>query len=246
MLLLLPLLDPIIAELDKSNKQIKLDDIFQINIGVMDEAGAEYYVDNAQIKENRVRILRMGSFDPIKKRLKTPAQLDEGDKNLKDIRKQRLKKITSFKKEIAASKLLSKNDYIINTRGVKEYPITGYSMLENLGESAEHGIGKVAASHHFIVLKPRTTALKMHIPFLHLMLDVLVENYLKEMAEGLKKGIFKSKDLKNMTFNVPLDFDAQVNTVNRYAELVTKRNMAIAEVSVFKNYLSLSLEKNRT
>ena len=244
MLLLLPFSDPVIMELEKSKKRIKLDDIFQINIGVMDEAGTEYYTDNAYSKENRVRIIRMGSFDPVKKRLKTPAQLDESEKNLKDIRKSRLKKITTIKKEVSEAKLLTQNDYIINTRGVKDFPVAGYSMLENLGKKGVPGLDKIAASHHFIVLKPRTTAMKMDVEFLHLMLDLLVDNYLKDIASGLKSGILKSKELKNMTFSIPLDYDAQVNVVEKHKELVTVRQKAIKDVEIYRTILNASIQNS--
>jgi hypothetical protein len=225
-------------------KKIKLDDIFSIKTGLLELPGEEYYSLDSSGNEVNVRILRMGSFDSSLRKIKPIHELEKAEQRLVEFRKQREKrynlgknKKTEFhkkeKKLIDFDKLIDKDDYVINTRNLGEdVIINGYSLLKSLTAQELHELGPLAISHHFIVLRPRKSMLNLHVPFLHMMLDIVVDKVLPSMVSSL--GVIKSRQLKDLEIEIPLDFNEQKALHEQYQILENECEKAGRALEDFK------------
>jgi|688.fasta_scaffold270838_3 hypothetical protein len=245
--MLLLLLKSLLPELENAIKTIRLDDLFQIQTGLLEGPSIDYYTDEQFDKKSQLRILRMGSFNPVTRKLKSKKELDDADKRLNEFRiyrekdkKSRTKILAKEKRVVAPNKILDEDDYVINTRSVGEMPITGYSIRKSSEEGDFKSLGQVSISHHFIVLKPRKSSLPLFVPFLHLMLDVLVDKQLRKIAED--KGFLRSKELRDLQFSIPINYEDQKKVFEKYAALQMKVDEANRTVDNFKNELSQLVE----
>lgn len=225
-------------------KKIKLDDIFSIKTGLLELPGEEYYSLNSTGNEVNVRILRMGSFDSSLRKIKPIHELEKAEQRLLEFRKQRErrynlgknKKTESHKKEkklIDFDKLIDKDDYVINTRNLGEdVIINGYSLLKSLTAQELRELGPLVISHHFIVMRPRKSMINLHVPFLHMMLDIVVDKVLPSMVETL--GVIKSRQLKDLEIEIPLDFNEQKALHEQYQILENECEKASRALEDFK------------
>lgn len=236
----------------KNLRKVKLDDVFSIKTGLLELPWDEYYTLDSSGNKMNVRILRMGSFDSYHRKIKTKEQLEKAEERLLEYRKLREKRSgprkekksdqrVGEKKLIDFEKLISKDDYVINTRTLgEEVIINGYSMLKSLSNSEIETLGPLSISHHFIVLKPRKSMLNLHVPFLHMMLDIVVDRVLPTMVESL--GVIKAKELKDLEIQIPLDYNDQKILHEQYQILEEDCERASLGLENFK--ISMIQEKN--
>lgn len=227
-------------------KKVKLDDIFSIKTGLLELPGEEYYSLDSSGNDVNVRILRMGSFDSSQRKIKSIDQLEKAEQRLIEFRKQREKQSKSTKNKKTApqkkekkiidfEKLLDKDDYVINTRNLGDVIINGYSLLKCLNAEELQKLGPLAISHHFIVLRPRKSMLNLHVPFLHMMLDIVVDKVLPSMVESL--GVIKSRELKDLEIQIPIDFNEQKTLHEQYQLLEKECEKAGFALEEFKKSL---------
>jgi hypothetical protein len=230
---------------DGSNmKKVLLDDIFYIKTGLVEQPDEELYWLDSNGNRIRVRTLRMGSFNASTKKIKSIEQLEKAERRLSEIRKLRegkmkprkYKKIETLRlngRLIDDDKLLDKDDYVINTRNLGEDAIiNGYSLSKSLDENTLQKLGPLCISHHFIVLKPRKSMLNLHVPFLHMMLDIIVDKVLPDLAQT--HGLIRTKQLKQLQIQIPLDYSLQEKLYSQYQKLEDRCNSASMELDKFK------------
>lgn len=146
-------------------------------------------------------------------------------------RKETLGKNTNDRKPLSEKKVLTKEDYIIYTRGLPR----GFSM-----QHAPIGNGlNVVATHQFICLRPRTKLMEVHLPYLHLVLELFVKNYLKELFDlkqktlGDKYSVFNSvsiKEIRDFELNILKSVSSQKKLYDAYSQL--KQNYAEAAINL--------------
>lgn len=160
------------------NRLIALDDLFEINIGLMKDAYHPYIQAGEGKEQLRVLFITLGSFrkPPLQAAgsegqpagFFTKLEMDQ----LIESQKESGKESTAELRSIPSDRLLGPRDYLISLRGVPQ----GYSMLQWKTVQKENYL--LAASNHFVQLRPRLTV-NAFMPYLHLILDLIVEFHLR-------------------------------------------------------------------
>jgi hypothetical protein len=151
-----------------------------------------------------------------------------------------LKKQNSIsKKAVSKNKILNKEDYLIYTKGVPK----GFSMLNNSISESKN----LVASHQFICLRPRTELIEVHLPYLHLILDVFVEKKLdqifkeKEDIKGNKYGSFNSitiKEISKIELTILKSVDSQKKVFDQYNKIKEEVEVALTRLNFIKESIN--------
>jgi hypothetical protein len=229
----------------EEERKVLLEDLFYISTGIVDD-GSLLLLSGDENNKKEVRILRMAAFDPVHKKLKDTKDIDLADKKIERLRVN--KSGESKVKKIHPDKTLKPIDYLINTRGTKTEPISGYSLYDETALSAENEIGTnhispAVASHHFIILRPRASVLPhYHVPYLHLLLDCLLEKELPDLIEKKLKGRLNKKALQLIEVSVPAKKEDQEEIYNQFKKRVQLIRRSEEELGNMKLNLSLHMK----
>jgi len=231
-----------------NEKEFKLGTLFEISPGVLDDGASFYSIDKNGNNVN-LTMLRMASFNPISKTLLEQRDIDLNiekidrlrktksglnmQKNTNDYIKQAIKS-----KEVSSNKILDGQDYLICTRRANDQPINGYSLINSAIDLQPENIGPCIISHHFICLRPRKDIADIYIPFLHLMLDSIIENQLIPLINKGNKGLLKTKTLNQLKVSIPILYDEQRKIFEEYNNLIIGINKLELEIMNLKGNMS--------
>ena len=219
-------------EIPEAEQAYLLDDLFDIKLGMIED---RYHPQTAEGSE-KVGFVSISSFivvqskDALSFQTSTDQfnQIDENKLN-RSLNKQLEKKANQKTKKrsvplsyISAQRLLQPNDYLISIRGMP----TGFSLYHT--KAIKSGQYRLVASNHFVQLRPRTPK-DVYVPYLHLMLDLLVQYHLQpqfdEKLKYLKSsgstayGVinpFSIRDLRRMKLYVFKDIAQQQEIYDKY------------------------------
>jgi hypothetical protein len=138
---------------------------------------------------------------------------------------------------IPEKKILTGDDYLFSIRGVPR----GYSM--NRSVSGQH---RLVASHHFIQVRP-LPGVDLHIPFVHLVFDFIVEKVLTAKYSSKKKSLdgkgstsavfntVKVDEIRALKMRIPGDKNAQEQAYGLFIENYERYMEASLNYYVFKD-----------
>jgi len=228
-------------------REIKLSTIFEIFSGFLDD-GSDFYAINEEGKQINLTMLRMASFDPVKKVLMGKEEIEQNLEKINLLRSRKKNSNESLdtntfnahlkRKEIPFNKILSPDDYLICIRKVNEQPIVGYSLIDSVIDLQPDSIGPVIIPHHFFCLRPRKDIGHIHIPFFHLFIDTLIENEIIPLINSGDKRLLKIKFLNELKVTFPVHYEAQKEIFEKYKLLFVERNKAENEISNLKGTLT--------
>jgi len=251
LLLIADLEDQFRDEIPKAEQAYLLDDLFDIKLGMIEDRYHPYTSEGSE----KVGFLSISSFEDVDGK---DAQEDETDeqqfnqidevKVKRSLEKQKEKKVTQNPKKqavplsyISENRLLQRNDYLISMRG---FP-TGFSLYNT--KLINSGQYRLVASNHFVQLRPRTPE-DVYVPYLHLLLDLLVQHHLlpsfKVKLEELKAsgttgyGVinpFSVRELRQMKLHLPKNKYIQKEIHDKYSE---RFKHYLKQVIFFKEYQS--------
>jgi hypothetical protein len=254
-MLLLLFLNPDTYKIPVGNFSCLLGDLFDVNMGIIEDRyqkmtkeGSDVYVlnlksftNNDSVKETQF-INRYDQYNLLdfKKVLSTKGKSDKNSVTFLE---------DAEKPFISEKKLLTKNDYLITIRGQPK----GYSILRSYENKEFKGrFPNIVATNHFVRLRPKIV-LDMHIPYLHLLLDSIVENQLRNLFEQKKEnlpkdkkyGVFNSfsvEELKEMQITFSRDVNQQIVTT----ELFEKNYQKYFDATIYFNEFKEQLNRNIT
>lgn len=191
----------------------------------------------------------MASFDPITKTLLEQKEINANQEKVRLLRKKKIEKNLQKgqhdlinqsirSKEVSSNKILTGEDYLICTRRANDKPITGYSLINSAIDLQPESFGPSIIPHHFICLRPRKDIGDLHIPFVHLLLDSIIENQLVPLIEKGNKGILNIKTLKELKVTFPTLYENQEERFSQYQNLKSERNKLDLEIINLKGSLS--------
>ena len=222
MLLLLHLIkhDPFSMP-DEGNQKFHLKDLFDISLGIIPDR-KKYYSND----EEPIYLLNLGAAidDNSKKSFLNINRFEDLNRlNFNEVKKNLFVSddtSTAKKQYIPQSRILGPTDYIISIRGRPK----GFSMLKSINETEI----KVAVTNHFIKLTPRLPYQNMSIEYLHLLLDIIVEQFIsekfteKKLEEeniGKKYSNFNSfnvQSIRDTIITIPVSKQDQVDIYNTF------------------------------
>ncbi len=235
LLLLLPELFPNLTRTELV--EFNLTDLFEIRTGIIEDKYSNAVQDNPDLT-NKISFLRLSSFNDMNGLIdfdNLGSKKQKSDSNRINTSPENI----ASKKEnekIPANRLLDKHDFLISTRGIPK----GYSLLKSYTIKDIYAV----ATHHFISLRPRMKLLNMHVPFLHLMLEVMVKMQLRQLfnvrkvQEEGKIASFNSikiNDLSSIKISIPTDMLEQVRLFNEYNILQENLRKAQIKEEEFEN-----------
>jgi hypothetical protein len=229
-------------------REFKLGTLFEISSGVLDDGSSFYSIDQNGNTVN-LTMLRMASFNPVNKTLLEQQDIDLNLEKINRLRKTKsglnLQKNTNEyikqaikSKEVSSNKILNGQDYLICTRKANDQPINGYSLINSAIDLQPENFGPSIISHHFICLRPRNDIADNYIPFLHLMLDSIIENQLIPLINGGNKSLLKTKTLNQLKVSIPTLYEEQKNIFSDYHNLKSEINNLELKMMNLKGNLS--------
>lgn len=163
------------------NSEYTVNDLFIVKQGKMilekDKLSSEILLDDNDSKSINIKVLTMSSIDFDSK------SIDKN--NLSDY---------FYKNNKNQDYLLSANNYIINRVGKNK----GMSLIDI---DFDFDKTKVIASHHFIVLTPRTIVLE-NVPFFHMLIDVVLNDLIKN-TKTTKGQYITVREVQNIKISIP-------------------------------------------
>ena len=199
-------------KIPESTHNYTIHDLFDVNLGLIEDR----YLKLTKNDNEPIMFLRLSSFIDDETR-KSKLYLNTYEKlNIIDMKaviskhkEYEEKNLDNSKKGfIPDQKVLKDVDYLISLRGRPK----GYSMLKSIKDN-QH---KLVSSNHFIHIRPRQTQIEeMYVPYLHLILDMLVEKKInadfedkKVIEDALNKkysayNSFRIQDLRDMEISIP-------------------------------------------
>lgn len=196
---------------EMETKEYLFNDLFEMLTGVVDSKGALRTSED----HSDIAILRINSFTDegaLIENIETGTDTNSASKSGAG-----KGDIILSANTISESKIITRNDFIIYTRGLPK----GFSALRFVKTEED----RFAASHHFIYLRPRLGLINIYVPYLHLMLELFVK---KDLAEIYKQKAIDNrstqpagnsisvKELKNLKITLLTGFDAQKKVVEKY------------------------------
>lgn len=221
---------------NKNTKRYKFGDLFEMQTGIVEDK----YIMTVSETDVPVSIVRINSFtEDGGFNFESPeAQNDQAI--AKTLYKQSQE--TSDLKTVADNKIIQENDFLLYTRGKPR----GFSAVRFLDNRKEI----YAATHHFIYLRPRTSIIDIHIPYLHLMMDLytrknISEHYAKKISKQ-KKGTAMAnsvsiKELKDFEIILLTDVSEQEKVVAKYE---SQRNEYLKSLNNFQSLGDSILQNN--
>ena len=223
--------------------------LFDVSMGLIED---RYHHGTKTNPDEWVDFLRIGSFK-LNDEVKNAWNLSDYERrnivDVVEIKKQKEKKLSAIaddkegkveKSFIHEKKILTKDDYLFSIRGIPK----GYSMQRSI----EHKNMRLVASHHFIQVRP-LPGVDLHIPFIHLLFDLIVEFKLntkfnvKNVAshEGTKYGVFNSfkiAEIREMEIHIPGNKQEQLMAYDLFIENYNKYMEASLNFNKFKNKIT--------
>jgi len=257
----------VIGEYFESNKPYTIEDLFEVNSGLLEERYTDYY-SNEKGEKILVVFIKMliikedGTIElPDERKIINIEQEIKLQKN-QESKVNNSAKRNVVRKEVPKAKILLPEDFLISTRGL---PI-GISLLEY----GHDMIKNLVPTHHLIVVRPKTEAIKknhIYLPLLHLLLSLIVENvynenylkYIKEAkkikeieVEKNKKSIRRSSssffasvkvdEVKKQQFTIPVSYEKQKALYDQMNEIEKKKEEAISRNIAWRKGLYLTIE----
>ena len=210
------------------------------------------YYKRTKTNPEKVAFLRIGSFK-LNDEEKDERNLSEYElRNIIDVEKIQEQAQKTEKKEdtkekksfIHEKRILTKDDYLFSIRGNPQ----GYSMLR----SFERQYMRLVASHHFVQVRP-LPGVDLHMPFIHLLFDLIVEFKLAEKfnvkrdassQKGEKYGVFNAfriDDIREMKIRFPGNKEDQVHAYQLFIKNYKKYMEASLSYSKFKDKITKKL-----
>ena len=222
----------------KDTKKLYLKDLFDIQIGLLED---KYELQEDGLKKNeRFFYLRISSLETADwKSVKSIEDLEKNEERLTQKRERagRADK-KSIKIPLPVNRILTKDDYLITTRGV----LRGLSMRN--AEKIFTDSVKMVPSHHFMTLRPRGILSDFSIPYLHLILDTLVQSLStfqekKKKEEWVLRKLKYEKELSNLKSLMSRDEkeEDRLNILER--KLATMEDYAEKSLFPVQNILSI-------
>lgn len=219
--------------LDKDEKETKafsIGDLFEVFNGVLEDRHLPLVAET----NSEINFIRVNSFSDsnvlFDKQKLGEIQLGQVKK------KENLFTNTYDRKPVNYKKVLIKEDYILYTRGIPR----GFSMLNApIGNELN-----VVATHQFICLRPRTKLMEVHLPYLHLVLDLFVEKDLKKLFDskliqsGDKYSVFNSvsiKEIRDMELTILKLVSGQKKVYDRFCERKQELEIAVFRLETIKD-----------
>lgn len=228
------LMDQIVLGPDgNKTKTFLIKDLFEVFTGIVEDN----YKPIIEETREEVIFLRINSLKDQKFKYKR-FELIESDRS-KDLSKELSKQSLIQKKQVKINKILNKEDYLIYTKGVPK----GFSLLNNSISKSKN----LVASHQFICLRPRTELIEVHLPYLHLVLDVFIEKKLdqifraKEEIKGNKYGSFNSitiKEISKMELTILKSVDSQKKVFEQYNKIKEEVEVALTRLDCIKDSIN--------
>jgi hypothetical protein len=197
------------------NSEYTVNDLFIVKQGKMilekDKLSSEILFDDNDSKSINIKVLTMSSIDFDSK------SIDKN--NLSDY---------FYKNNKNQDYLLSANNYIINRVGKNK----GMSLIDI---DFDFDKTKVIASHHFIVLTPRTIVLE-NVPFFHMLIDVVLNDLIKN-TRTTKGQFITVRVVQDIKISIPfVGFD---EFVRNFMEIYEPYKKSLQNFNENKNKMDL-------
>lgn len=250
-MLLLLFENPDTYKIPLGNFSCELADLFDIQLGLIEDRYKKQTKDGKS-----VYILNYKSFQNNDS-TKAPLFITRYDQyNILDFQKLIKAGISDSKKYedndllkpvIPEKKLLTINDYLITIRGQPK----GYSMFRSYNSKKFNAdFPNIVATNHFVRLRPKVL-LEMHIPYLHLILDSIVENQLRNLFEQKRLNLpaekkysvmnsFNIDELKSIPINLTKTATEQIETTSLFEKNYENYFKATMLFNEFKQQLNKS------
>jgi len=232
-----------VLDLPNQTRLYKLEDLFEVSVGVLEDRCSKTIKNT----EEPLIFLRTSSFNEngILYDLRT---LNTINNKIKSKRNSKLDLYSSSNSDenlisLDKEKILKPDDYLIYTRGVPK----GFSLMKSNNIKKLNAV----ANHQFVCLRPRTDIPEMHVPYLHFILDLLVENEFKAMyGNKLEKfdkkyGLFNSistKEIRKIELEISDSKESQIKIHNRYKEIYNDYEQALSRLDKFKSAINNQLK----
>jgi hypothetical protein len=147
---------------------------------------------------------------------------------------------------IEEDRLLQPGDYLISHRG----PLRGFSMTDMLSADMPQYLSdmglRLVAGNNFIVMRARNLR-DNETAFAHMMLDSFIAGWGRDLPANLRQDADEDrtetarfegvKELRKLTFSIPLKASDQKAIVGRYRQLLTEHRKAAKSLSGFRDRL---------
>lgn len=196
-----------------------INDFFIVKQGKLildkDKLSSDILLDENSLKSKNVKVLTMGSVNFDDNSINEDYFSDYISKKTNDL-----------------DYILSANNYIINRVGKNK----GMSFIDIDFDFAKT---KVIASHHFIVLTPRTIVLE-NVPFFHMLIDVVLNNLIKNKTT-IKGQYITVREVQNMKISIPsVGFD---ELTKNFVEIYLPYKKSLQNFIANKNKMDLFKKK---
>jgi len=234
-------------EMPKGDQNYRLKDLFEINIGLIEDKFNKMTIESKE----EVMFINLKAAEDDNRQISKLTIIDYHTTNLIDyieLEKKNLPiKIDSSKLGVPDDRVLTSSDYLISIRGRPK----GFSVSKSLDPNKR----KLVASHHFIQIRPMawTRNINMFVPYLHLLLDIILEVEVlqkfkdkKDIEEikGKKYSVFNSfkvNDFREIKINITTDVKLQKETYDNFIYQYNKflnANLEFEKIkeSLYKNF----------
>ena len=232
-------------DLPKGDQNYRLRDLFEINIGLIEDKFNKMTIESKE----EVMFINLKAAEDDNRQISKLTLIDYHTTNLIDyieLEKKNLPiKIDSSKLGVPDDRVLTSSDYLISIRGRPK----GFSISKSLDPNKR----KLVASHHFIQIRPMALISHMHVPYLHLLLDIILEMEVHQKFEDKKEeeeingkkysafNSFKVNDFREIKINITTDVKLQNETYDNFIYQYDKflnANLEFEKIkeSLYKNF----------
>ena len=234
-------------DLPKGDQNYRLRDLFEINIGLIED---KFNKMTTESKEE-VMFINLKASKDDNSQVSNLTINDYHTRNLIDYNELERKNLPiindSTKQGVPEDRVLTSSDYLISIRGRPK----GFSLSKSLDTNKR----KLVASHHFIQIRPMALISHMHVPYLHLLIDIILEMEVLEKFEEIKKeeeikgknysvfNSFKVNDFRDIKINITTDVKLQQDTYDKFINQYNIFLNANLEFEKMKESLYINIKK---
>ena len=234
-------------EMPKGDQNYRLRDLFEINIGLIEDKFNKMTIESKE----EVMFINLKAAEDDNRQISKLTLIDYHTTNLIDyieLEKKNLPiKIDSSKLGVPDDRVLTSSDYLISIRGRPK----GFSVSKSLDPNKR----KLVASHHFIQIRPMALIknMNMYVPYLHLLLDIILEVEVLQKFEDKKEeeeikgkkysafNSFKVNDFREIKIKISTDVKLQKETFDNFIYQYDKflnANLEFEKIkeSLYKNF----------
>ena len=232
-------------EMPKGDQNYRLRDLFEINIGLIEDKFNKMTIESKE----EVMFINLKAAEDDNRQISKLTLIDYHTTNLIDyieLEKKNLPiKIDSSKLGVPDDRVLTSSDYLISIRGRPK----GFSVSKSLDPNKR----KLVASHHFIQIRPMALISHFHLPYLHLLLDIILEMEVHQKFEDKKEeeeingkkysafNSFKVNDFREIKIKITTDVKLQKETFDNFIYQYDKflnANLEFEKIkeSLYKNF----------